>query len=174
MQDRTVIVDSASKRYAMTGWRVGYASNEELAECISRWITNTTSCAAHPNQYAALGGIRGPQDESEKMMLSFKTRRNLIVKGLNEIDGITCQLPGGAFYAWPNVTEACELVGVKDSEELRKSLLNYARIAVLSDIHFGKRNEGEGQHIRFSYATAEDNIKKGLRRIERYIKKYKK
>jgi aspartate/methionine/tyrosine aminotransferase len=171
MQDRTIIVDSVSKTYAMTGWRIGFASNERLAEHLSRWVTNTDSCAAHPNQYAALAALTGPQDESRKMMLSFKRRRNLIVKGLNDIKGIRCLLPGGAFYAWPNVTEACKLVGVKDSEELRKGLLYDAGVAVLSDIHFGQRVEGEGQHIRLSYATSSENIEEGLRRIKKYIEK---
>jgi aspartate/methionine/tyrosine aminotransferase len=174
MQERTILVDSASKTYAMTGWRIGYASNEKLSPYLSKWVTNTDSCAAHPNQYAALAALTGPQDESYRMMLSFKKRRDLIVEGLNKIEGIKCLSPGGAFYAWPNVTKACKLVGVKDSEEFRKRLLYDAGVAVLSDIHFGHRNKGEGEHIRFSYATSEENIKEGLRRIEHYIKTYKK
>jgi len=166
MQERTIIVDGVSKTYAMTGWRIGFAANEKLAPYLSRWITNTDSCAAHPNQYAALAALTGPQDESEKMMMSFKKRRDIIVEGLNKIEGITCLKPGGAFYAWPNVTEACKLVGVKDSEEFRKRLLYDAGVAVLSDIHFGFKIEGEGEHIRFSYATSEENIREGLKRIE--------
>jgi len=169
MQERTIIVDGVSKTYAMTGWRIGFAANEKLSPYLSRWITNTDSCAAHPNQYAALAALTGPQDESEKMMMSFKKRRDIIVEGLNKIDGITCLKPGGAFYAWPNVTEACRLVNAKDSEEFRKRLLYDAGVAVLSDIHFGFKNEGEGEHIRFSYATSEENIREGLNRIRRYI-----
>jgi len=169
MQERTIIVDGVSKSYAMTGWRIGFAANEKLAPYLSRWITNTDSCAAHPNQYAALAALTGPQEESKKMMMSFKKRRDIIVEGLNKIEGITCLKPGGAFYAWPNITEACKLVGVKDSEEFRKKLLYEAGVAVLSDIHFGFKNEGEGEHIRFSYATSEGNIREGLRRIQRYI-----
>ena len=171
MLERTIIVDGVSKTYAMTGWRIGFASNERLAEYMSRWITNTDSCAAHPNQYAALTALTGPQEEPEKMMLSFKKRRDIIVEGLNKIEGITCLNPGGAFYAWPNVTEACRLVGAKDSEEFRKRLLYETGVAVLSDIHFGHRNKGEGEHIRFSYATSEANIHEGLKRIKDYIEK---
>jgi len=174
MQERTVVVDGASKAYAMTGWRIGYASNEKLAPHLAKWVTNTDSCAAHPNQYAALAALSGPQDDSQKMMLSFKKRRDLIVDGLNRIEGIKCLKPGGAFYAWPNVTKACQLVGAKDSEEFRKNLLHNAGVAVLSDIHFGHRNKGEGEHIRFSYATSEENIKEGLKRIEQYIRANKK
>jgi aspartate/methionine/tyrosine aminotransferase len=169
LQERTIIVDGVSKSYAMTGWRIGFASNEKMASHMSRWITNTDSCAGHPNQYAALAALTGPQDESRKMMLRFKNRRDLIVDGLNAIAGINCLKPGGAFYAWPNVTEACRLVGAEDSEEFRKRLLHDAGVAVLSDIHFGHKNKGEGEHIRFSYATSEENILEGLKRIERYI-----
>jgi len=170
MQERTIILDGVSKTYAMTGWRIGFAANERLARHLSRWVTNTDSCAGHPNQYAALAALRGPQDESRRMMDSFKWRRDLIAKGLNEIDGICCLKPGGAFYSWPNISEACRLVGAEDSEEFRKRILYDAGVAVLSDIHFGHRIKGEGEHIRFSYATSEKNITEGLRRIKEYIK----
>jgi aspartate aminotransferase len=169
MQERTVIVDGVSKTYAMTGWRIGFAANEKMADHLARWITNTESCAGQPNQYAALGALTGPQEESRKMMLSFKKRRDIIVKGLNEIEGVNCIMPRGAFYAWPNVTEACNLVDAEDSENFRKRLLYDAGVAVLSDIHFGHRIEGEGEHIRFSYATSEENINEGLMRISDYI-----
>jgi aspartate/methionine/tyrosine aminotransferase len=169
MQERTILVDGVSKTYAMTGWRIGYASNLKLAPHLSRWITNTDSCAGHPNQYAAAAALSGPQEESYEMMRSYTKRRDIIVDGLNSIPGVNCLMPGGAFYAWPNVTEACKLVGVSDSEELRKRLLDEAGVAVLSDIHFGHKNPGEGEHIRFSYATSEENIREGLERIRRFI-----
>jgi len=136
MQERTIIVDGVSKAYAMTGWRIGFAANEKLAPYLSRWVTNTDSCAGHPNQYAALAALTGPQDESERMVETFKKRRDIIVEGLNDIEGIKCLKPGGAFYVWPNVTEACRMVGVKDAEEFRKDLLYKAGVAVLSDIHW--------------------------------------
>ena len=169
MQERTILVDGVSKTYAMTGWRIGYASNMKLAPHLSRWITNTDSCAGHPNQYAAAAALTGPQEESHEMMRSYTKRRDIIVDGLNDIPGINCLMPGGAFYAWPNVTEACKLVGVSDSEEFRKRILDEVGVAVLSDIHFGHRNPGEGEHIRFSYATSEENIREGLARIRRFI-----
>jgi aspartate/methionine/tyrosine aminotransferase len=169
MQERTILVDGVSKTYAMTGWRIGYASNMKLAPHLSRWITNTDSCAGHPNQYAAAAALTGPQEESHEMMRSYTKRRDIIVDGLNSIPGINCLMPGGAFYAWPNVTEACKLVGVSDSEEFRKRILDEVGVAVLSDIHFGHRNIGEGEHIRFSYATSEENIREGLERIRRFI-----
>jgi len=171
MQERTILVDGVSKTYAMTGWRIGYASNEKLAPHLSRWITNTDSCAGHPNQYAAAAALTGPQEESEAMMDSYIKRRDIIVEGLNAIPGVTCLTPGGAFYAWPNVTEACKLVGAADSEEFRKRLLAEVGVAALSDIHFGHRNTGEGEHIRFSYATSEANILEGLDRMKGFIEK---
>jgi aspartate aminotransferase len=169
MQERTIMIDCVSKTYAMTGWRIGYASNTKLAPHLSRWITNTDSCAAHPNQYAALAAITGPQQESHEMMRSYTRRRDIIVDGLNRTPGINCLKPGGAFYAWPNVTDACKLIKAQDSEEFRKRLLNEAGVAALSDIHFGHRNAGEGQHIRLSYATSEENIREGLERIRGFI-----
>jgi len=169
MQERTIMVDGVSKTYAMTGWRIGFAANEKLAEYLARWITNTESCAPHPNQYAALTALTGPQDDAKRMVESFRKRRDLIVEGLNLIKGVRCLKPGGAFYVWPNVTEACKLTGAKDAEEFRKRLLYEAGVAVLSDIHFGHKNEGEGEHIRLSYAASEEIIREGLRRIKVFI-----
>lgn len=171
MQDRTIISDGASKTYAMTGWRIGFTANRALAPVFTRWITNTESCASQISQWAALAALTGPQDEAEKMRARLRTRRDLIVRLLNEVPGFRCASPGGAFYAWPNVTEACARIGAKDSEELRKRLLHEAGVAVLADIHFGPRIEGEGQHIRFSYATSEAAIEAGVARIADFIRK---
>ncbi|HHN74560.1 MAG TPA: pyridoxal phosphate-dependent aminotransferase [Acidobacteria bacterium] len=170
MLERTVIADGISKTWAMTGWRIGYAVNAALAPHFTRWVTNTESCAAHPNQYAALEAITGPQDEPEKMKRIFHQRRELIVDGLNGIPGFTCRRPGGAFYVWPNVTEACRLTGCADSEELRGRLLREAGVAVLADIHFGPRVPDEGQHIRLSYAASDADIEKGIERIDRWVR----
>jgi aspartate/methionine/tyrosine aminotransferase len=107
------------------------------------------------------------------MKQRFHTRRDLIVRLLNEVPGFRCAAPGGAFYAWPNVTEACRIAGAKDSEDLRQRLLHEAGVAVLADIHFGPRVEGDGQHIRFSYAASESAIEEGVRRIDHYLRKAK-
>ncbi|HEX4944441.1 MAG TPA: pyridoxal phosphate-dependent aminotransferase, partial [Usitatibacteraceae bacterium] len=130
MQERTIVCDGASKTWAMTGWRLGYAVNKALAPVFTRWVTNTESCASHISQWAAVEAINGPQHDAEKMRASFLARRDLIVGLLTQVPGVTCQSPGGAFYAWPNVTEACRLVGAKDSEEFRVRLLNEAGVAV--------------------------------------------
>jgi aspartate/methionine/tyrosine aminotransferase len=89
------------------------------------------------------------------------------------VPGIRCQSPGGAFYAWPNVTEACAMIGAADSEVLRKRLLYEAGVAVLADIHFGPRVDGEGQHIRFSYAASPQAIEQGVARIDDFIRRHK-
>jgi len=171
MRDRTVIADSASKTYSMTGWRIGYAANAKLAPVFTRWVTNTDSCPPHPNQYAALEALTASQEPSEKMREIFRQRRDRIVAGLNRIPGFRCLKPGGAFYVWPNVTEACRMVGAADSEEFRKMLLYEAGVAVLADIHFGTAVAGEGQHVRFSYASSFEAIDEGLERIAGLMKK---
>ena len=171
MYERTVVADGASKTWAMTGWRIGFAANSALAPHFVRWVTNTESCASHVSQWAALEAIQGPQDEAEAMRASFLRRRDLIVRLLNEIPGVTCGTPGGAFYAWPNVTEACRMIGAGDSEVFRKRLLAEAGVAVLADIHFGTRVPGEGQHIRFSYAAPEQSIEAGIGRMAEFIRK---
>ena len=170
MRERTVICDGASKTWAMTGWRIGYAANRALAPVFTRWVTNTDSCASQVSQWAAVQAITGPQDDAEAMRASFLARRDLIVDLLNKVPGISCKVPGGAFYAWPNVTEACRMIGVADSEALRKQLLAEAGVAVLADIHFGRRVPGDGQHIRFSYAASPEAIREGVDRLDRFVR----
>ncbi|HUJ86923.1 MAG TPA: pyridoxal phosphate-dependent aminotransferase [Burkholderiales bacterium] len=171
MLERTIISDGASKTWAMTGWRIGFASNPLLAPLFTRWITNTESCASQISQWAAVEAINGPQDAAEKMKASFLARRDLIVRLLNEVPGVSCLVPGGAFYVWPNVTEACRMIGAADSEAFRKRLLSEAGVALLADIHFGSRVPGEGQHVRFSYAASKEAIEKGVARMAAFIRK---
>ncbi len=174
MLERTIISDGASKTWAMTGWRIGYAVNRALAPVFTRWVTNTDSCASQISQWATVEAINGPQDAADRMRESFRQRRDLIVGLLNQVPGVTCQSPGGAFYAWPNVTEACRMVGAKDSEEFRVRLLNETGVAVLADIHFGPRVPGEGQHIRFSYAASSEAIEKGVARLAEFVRRHSK
>jgi aspartate aminotransferase len=171
MYERTIISDGASKTWAMTGWRIGFTSNPVLAPHFTRWITNTESCASQISQWAAVEAINGPQDAAEMMKASFLERRDLIVSLLNKVPGVKCLVPGGAFYVWPNVTEACRMIGAADSEEFRKRLLNEAGVALLADIHFGARVPGEGQHVRFSYAASKQAIEAGVARMADFIKK---
>ena len=171
MYERTIIADGASKTWAMTGWRLGYAAKAALAPVFTRWITNTDSCASQISQWAALEALTGPQDAADAMKRSFHARRDLIVRLLNQVPGVSCRVPGGAFYVWPNVTEACRMTGAADSEEFRKRLLHEAGVAVLADIHFGTRVPGEGQHLRFSYAASNQAIEQGVARMADFIRK---
>src|SRR5512143_3571420 len=114
MLDRTIICDGASKTWAMTGWRIGFAANRILAPVFTRWITNTESCASQISQWAAVEAISGTQEAADAMRAKFLERRDLIVGLLNGVPGIRCRSPGGAFYAWPNVTEACRMTGCED------------------------------------------------------------
>jgi aspartate aminotransferase len=171
MLERTIISDGCSKTWAMTGWRLGFAVNRKLAPYFTTWITNTESCASQISQWAGVEALDGPQDDANRMRDSFLARRNLIVGLLNQVPGVTCQSLGGAFYVWPNVTEACRMIGAKDSEEFRKRLLNEAGVAVLADIHFGPRVPDEGQHIRFSYAASNEAIENGVARMADFIRK---
>ena len=172
MLARTIISDGASKTWAMTGWRVGYVANRALAPTFTRWITNPESCASQISQWAAVEAITGPQDSVDEMHARFLARRDLIVRLLNDVPGVTCKSPGGAFYAWPNVTEACRRVGAADSEAFRKRLLHEAGIAVLADIHFGRRVPGDGQHIRFSYAASNAAIENGVARLDAFVRRH--
>lgn len=169
MLDRTIMVDCASKAFAMTGWRLGYAANKTLAPHFARWMTNTDSCANHPTQWAVIEALNGPTTASQMMAKSFRERRDLIVKLLCDIEGIKCLRPGGAFYVWPNVTEACRKVGAKSAEKMRQILLDKG-VACLADIHFGGKNVGQTQeYLRFSYATSKDDIIEGMRRLKQFV-----
>ncbi|NKB39235.1 MAG: aminotransferase class I/II-fold pyridoxal phosphate-dependent enzyme [Gammaproteobacteria bacterium] len=169
MLDRTILVDSVSKTWSMTGWRVGFAINQTLASVFSRMITNTDSCAPHPNQYAAAAALSGSNQSVLTMRDEFQKRRDHIVADLNTLKGVECPLPGGAFYAWAEVSELCELAGVSDSGELAEQLLHKAGVAVLADAHFGTPLANAGQHLRFSYACPIEQIDSGLSRIREYI-----
>ena len=171
MQERTIITDGASKTWAMTGWRLGFAANKIMAPHFVRWVTNTDSCASQISQWAAVEALNGTQEHAEAMRQSFLQRRDLIVGLLNKVPGITCQSPGGAFYAWPNVTEACHMIKAENSEDFRARLLHEAGVALLADIHFGPRVPNEGQHVRFSYAASNDAIKNGVGRMADFIQR---
>ncbi len=171
MKERTILVDGFSKTYAMTGWRLGFGiMKKELALHVARIETNVDSCTATFTQYAGVEALDGPQDESLAMVGEFKERRDLIHQGLNNIKGIKCLKPKGAFYIYPNVTEACRNLGFRDSKELQQYLLHQAKVAVLARSCFGKRNEGEKEeYIRLSYVTSRENIIEGVKRIKEAI-----
>jgi aspartate aminotransferase len=158
MQERTIILNGFSKTYAMTGWRLGYGvMPPDLAAQISRLMTNSNSCTSASTQMAGIEALRGPQEEAGRMVAAFRERRDVIVKGLNEIRGVRCNLPKGAFYAFPNISST----GMK-SKEMEEYLLDEAGVATLSGTSFGKYGEG---YLRLSYANSIENIEKALDRM---------
>ena len=171
MQARTIIMDGFSKTYAMTGWRLGYGvMDADLARLMARIETNVESCTCSFTQAAGIEALIGPQDESRRFAAEFRKRADLTVDLLNDVQGIRCVAPRGAFYAFPNVTEACRRLGLTRAEQLAEGLLHEAGVAVLARSCFGSRNEGETEeYVRLSFATSEDNIREGIGRIKRYV-----
>jgi aspartate aminotransferase len=164
MQERTIILDGFSKTYAMTGWRAGYGvMNTEIGGWVTKLMVNSNSCTAAFTQMAGMAAIKGDQTESVKMVEEFRRRRDVIVAGLNNIPGIRCVMPHGAFYVFPNVKG----LGMS-TKEIADKLLYEAGVATLSGTAFGKYGEG---YLRFSYATSMENIHKALDRIRQVVAK---
>lgn len=164
MRDRTIILDGFSKTYAMTGWRLGYGvMRPELAVHMARLMTNSNSCTASFTQMAGVEALCGDQTEPEKMRKQFQHRRDVFVKGINQIKGFSCLLPKGAFYAFPNIKQTGW-----SSKELSDALLEEAGVAALSGTAFGAFGEG---YLRFSVANSVENIERALDRIDQWTKK---
>ncbi len=162
MKERCIILDGFSKTWAMTGWRLGYGiAPKDLINAMAKLATNCYSCAPSFAQIAAIEALNGPQNEVELMVKEFKRRRDVIVKGLNSISGITCKMPKAAFYAFPNITGT----GLK-SKALADALLDKAGVACLSGTAFGANGEG---YLRFSYANSVENIEKALASIRQVL-----
>jgi len=163
-KDRTILLDGFSKTYAMTGWRLGYGvMRTDLAEHVSRLMTNSNSCTASFTQVAGVEALRGDQSSVDKMRAEFQRRRDVFVAGLNRIKGFSCRMPKGAFYAFPNITGT----GWK-SKKLADVLLEEAGVACLSGASFGEFGEG---FLRFSVANSLENLVKALERIDQWAKR---
>ena len=159
MLEKTIILDGFSKTYAMTGWRMGYGVMPAwLVEAVNKLMVNSNSCTATFTQRAGLAAIDGPQEPVERMVAEFRRRRDAFCAGLNQIPGFRCALPGGAFYAFANITGT----GMK-SKELADYLLYDAGISCLSGAAFGEFGEG---YIRFSYANSYENLMQAVERIK--------
>ncbi|MHB1347301.1 MAG: pyridoxal phosphate-dependent aminotransferase [Candidatus Humimicrobiaceae bacterium] len=173
MKERTIILDGFSKTYAMTGWRLGYGIfPKKIAANIANLVTNSVSCTATFTQIAGLEALSGPQTDSNRMASIFEERSKLIVEGLNDIKGVSCLKPKGAFYVFPNVTEACKNLGFESSARLQQYLLHEGGVAVLPRTSFGVKNKGETQeYIRLSYAAGNETILNGLARIKKAIER---
>jgi len=163
MKEKTILLDGFSKTYAMTGWRLGYAAmRKDLAQKVTQLMINSNSCTCAFTQMAGVEALRGPQTESRKMDEEFRKRREVIVSGLNQIKGITCKKPRGAFYVFPNVKS----LGM-ESKKLSDFILQKAGVAVLSGTAFGAYGEG---YLRLSFANSIENIQKALKRISEAVK----
>ena len=162
MKERTVLLDGFSKTYAMTGWRMGYGvMRADLAEHVSRLMTNSNSCTASFTQIAGIEALRGPQKSVDVMRAEFRKRRDVMVAGLNKIKGFSCGLPHGAFYVFPNITKTGW-----PSKNLADALLDDAGVAALSGTAFGSFGEG---YLRFSVANSIENIEKALDRVGTWV-----
>jgi aspartate aminotransferase len=158
MADRTILLDGWSKTFAMTGWRLGFGVfPPALVEPVTRLVINSVSCTSAFSQYAAIAALQGPWEPVEAMVEEFRRRRDVIVAGLNDIPGVTCLEPQGAFYVFPNITGT----GLT-SMELQNRLLNDAGVAALSGTAFGGWGEG---YLRFSYANSVHNIEAALEAV---------
>lgn len=161
IRDNVITINSFSKSYAMTGWRVGFAAGSR--EVISQMVKlqeHIVACVSAVSQKAALEALQGPQDALEKMLAEYGKRREILTKGLNDIEGIQCVMPKGSFYVFANIKKLC-----KCSEEFALDLLKKQKVCVIPGTAFGEQGEG---YVRISYATSEDNIVRGLSRLKQY------
>ena len=166
MLERTIMLDGHSKTYAMTGWRLGFGVMPvALAEAVAKLQTNCTSCTAAFTQIAGAEALTGPQDQVTTMVEEFKVRRDLLVDGLNAIEGITCLKPKGAFYVFANITGLGNPGKRYTSKECETMLLDDFGVAALAGTSFGKYGEG---YLRFSYANSQENIKKAIERVAEF------
>ncbi|HVQ75200.1 MAG TPA: pyridoxal phosphate-dependent aminotransferase [Candidatus Binatia bacterium] len=158
MKDLVIILDGFSKSYAMTGWRLGYGvMPRDLAEHVARLMVNSNSCTASFTQLAGIEALQGDQMPVERMVAEFRRRRDVIVEGLNQLPGVTCRLPRGAFYAFPSIKG----LG-RRSTEVADAILRDAGVAVLGGSAFGEHGEG---YMRLSYANSEARIRTALDRM---------
>ena len=160
MLEKTIILDGFSKTYAMTGWRMGYGVMPEwLVDAVNKLMVNSNSCTASFTQRAGIAALTGPRACVDEMVAEFRRRRDIVVAGLSRIPGFRCPVPGGAFYAFPNVAGT----GM-GSKELADFLLYEAGVAGLNGGSFGEYGEG---YIRFSYANSQENLREAIARIQK-------
>jgi aspartate/methionine/tyrosine aminotransferase len=167
MQERTVVLNGCSKTYAMTGYRIGWAitKSKEMASYIEQLACNDVSCTNTMTQYAALEALTGPQDQVDYMLAEYKKRRDLMVSTVNEIPGMHCHSPKGAFYLMVNVRELLDKLSIT-AAELCDRIMKEAHVLILPGTVFGLYGD---DFVRFSYVSTEEHIKDGLARIKSFI-----
>ena len=162
LYDRLIVLDGWSKAYSMTGWRLGWSVwPEKLVEHVIKFCVNNHSCVNAAIQFGAIAALDGPDDSINIMMEKFTQRRNLIYKLLNELPGVECNLPGGAFYAFPNVKGT----GISGKEFAKKCLYK-AGVAIVPGTAFGRNAQ---DFVRFSFAASRDNISQALENIKKIL-----
>lgn len=170
IKDITIVINGASKSYAMTGWRIGYAAaNDKIAKVMANYLSHSTSAPSSISQMAALEAFSGPQESVETMRRAFEERRNYIVERMNSIRGVSCLKPEGAFYVMMNISEFVgkELYGkrINDADDFANLFLEKGLVAVVPGTGFGAPH-----FVRWSYATSMENIREGLDRLEKFLK----
>ena len=162
IRDRLILLDGWSKTYAMTGWRLGYSVwPKPLYDAARKLAVNSYSCVNAPTQFAGLAALTGPQDAVHAMVAEFDARRKVVVEGLNQLPGVKCAIPKGAFYAFPNI----KATGWK-AKPLANALLDQAGVATIGGPDFGVYGEG---YLRLSYANSQENIRRALARIGNFL-----
>ena len=170
VKDLTILINGVSKSYAMTGWRVGFAcANNTIAKVMSNFLSHSTGAPSSISQKAAVAALDGPQGEVETMRQAFEKRRNYIVDRINAIDGVSCIKPEGAFYVMMSVEK---LIGrtlhgqlIENSDDFCSAFLQHGLVATVPGSGFGAPN-----YVRWSYATSMENIRKGMDRLEDFLK----
>ena len=170
VKELTILINGVSKSYAMTGWRVGYAcANDTIAKVMGNFLSHSTGAPSSVSQKAAAAALNGPQDEIETMRQAFEERRNYLVERMNTIEGVSCIKPEGAFYVMMNMEK---LIGkticgelIQTSDDFSAAFLKHGLVATVPCSGFGAPN-----YVRWSYATSLENIKKGLDRLEAFLK----
>lgn len=170
VKERTILINGVSKSYAMTGWRIGYLlSDEKIAKVMSNFLSHSTGSPSSVSQAAAVAALTGPQDCVEKMCRAFEERRNYIVSRVNAVDGVSCIKPEGAFYIMMNIEKQLgrTLHGemIRTSDDFCAALLKYGMVATVPGSSMGAPG-----FVRWSYAVSMDNIKKGMDRLEQFLK----
>ena len=163
MKDYTVLVNSFSKRYSMTGWRVGYAvGDEEIISAMTKFQENVASCCPQPSQYAALAALKGNQNSVKEMVKGYQKRRDIFVDGINKIEKLSCRKPQGTFYAFVNISATN-----MNSTDFAFALLDKVQVAVVPGITYGEAGDS---YVRIALTKGEKDIREALRRIEIFVR----
>ena len=167
--DHTIIINGVSKSYAMTGWRIGYvAASKEIAKVMSNYLSHSTGAPSTISQWASIEALNGPQEGIEAMRQEFEKRRNYMVKRMNEIPGVSCKMPEGAYYVMMNISKLLgKTIGgasINSADDFAMAFLDQGLVAVVPSTGFGIDN-----FVRWSYATSMENIEEGLNRLEKFL-----